>query len=119
MQRILAKLWTVFLRLLTETCVGRSYSAHPCCALQPAPNTDALGDSTSDDENLFEPKQTSTGTGTGADTSSPDALNAADSSRVAIDDSLLSKWGEPGQTEQLRNRFVTGALLHGLVGCVV
>ena len=55
-----------------------------------------------DDENLFE-------------TSNLNALDAADSSRVPLDDSLLAKWGDPGQTQQLRNRFVTGkSLLHVL-----
>lgn len=67
-------------------------------------------DDVDDDGDLFEPKRRDTGSG--ADASNPNALDAPDSSRVAIGDSLLSKWGEPGQTEQLRNRFVTGKLLH-------
>ena len=69
-------------------------------------------DEIDDDGDLFEPKKRDTGSG--ADASNPDALDATDSSRVAMGDSLLSKWGEPGQTEQLRNRFVTGKLLHTL-----
>ena len=64
------------------------------------------GDDVDDDDDLFEPKRQSMGSG--ADGSNLDALDAADSSRVALDDSLLTKWGEPGQTERLRNRFVTG-----------
>ena len=67
------------------------------------------GPSSDDDNDLFEPKKRQTASG--ADGSSPHALDTPDSSRVAIDDSLLSKWGVPGQIEQLRNRFVTGELL--------
>ena len=63
-------------------------------------------DGVDDDDDLFEPKKRDTGSG--GDGSNLDALDAADSSRVALDDSLLTKWGEPGQTERLRNRFVTG-----------
>ena len=69
-----------------------------------------------DDDNLFEPKRRDMGSG--ADGSNLDALDAADSSRVALDDSLLTQWGEPGQTERLRNRFVTGEF-RGVVSCLL
>ena len=81
----------------------------------PHPSDDEVDDDDDidDDENLFEPKRRDTGAG--ADASNLNALDAADSSRVPLDDSLLAKWGDPGQTQQLRNRFVTGeSLLHVL-----
>ncbi|KAL3145804.1 hypothetical protein ABBQ38_015181 [Trebouxia sp. C0009 RCD-2024] len=73
---------------------------------QADPNAHPSEDDVGDDDNLFEPKRRDTGSG--ADASNLTALDAADSSRVPLDDSLLAKWGDPGRTEQLRNRFVTG-----------
>lgn len=61
--------------------------------------------SDSDNDDLFAPK-TSQGGGQ-ADTNA-DAIDAPDNSRVDLDDALLAKWSEPGRTQQLRNRFVTG-----------
>jgi len=79
--------------------------------LQPPPNLDASDkeDSDDDDDALYEPRRRDSGAG--ADANSPNALDAPDSSRVAIDDSLLTKWSEAGRPEQLRNRFVTGEFL--------
>ena len=74
--------------------------------MQPDPNAHPSEDEVDNDDTLFEP--TRRDTGSGADASNLNALDAADSSRVPLDDSLLAKWGDPGQTEQLRNRFVTG-----------
>lgn len=76
----------------------------PCPELQA--DLDADASDPDNDDDLFEPRKRNSGAG--ADGSNPDALDAPDSSRVAIDDSLLTKWDEPGQAEQLRNRFVTG-----------
>ena len=61
-----------------------------------------------DDGDLFEPKPR--GSAMEADASNPDALDAPDSSRVPLDDSLLLKWSEPGAAQKLRNRFVTGKI---------
>lgn len=63
-------------------------------------------DSDEDDEgDLFaKPK----GSAIEADASNPDAVDAPDSSRVPLDDSLLLKWSESGAAQKLRNRFVTG-----------
>ncbi len=78
-----------------------------CVALQPPPNLDASDEEdVDDDDDLFEPRRRDSGAG--ADANSPNALDAPDSSRVVIDDSLLTKWSEAGRPEQLRNRFVTG-----------
>jgi len=77
-----------------------------CVALQPPPNLDASDEEDADDDDLFEPRRRDSGAG--ADANSPNALDAPDSSRVVIDDSLLTKWSEAGRPEQLRNRFVTG-----------
>ena len=78
------------------------------CLLQSDPDKHPShgADEDDDDDDLFEPKRRDTGSGAAG--SNLDALDASDSSRVALDDSLLTKWGEPGQTERLRNRFVTG-----------
>lgn len=94
------------------------FSAHPqllselseVCALQSAPSAhpdidDEVNDDEDEDDDLFAPKRRDLGSG--ADGSS---LDAPDSSRVALDDSLLTEWGEPGRTERLRNRFVSGEL---------
>ena len=82
--------------------------------MQPEPNLDASdGDNVDEDDNLFEPRRRDSGAG--ADANNPDALDAPDSSRVAIDDSSLTKWSQPGQSEQLRNRFVTGELSEPLI----
>ncbi len=78
--------------------------------LQPPRNLDASDEEDADDDvDLFEPRRRDSGGG--ADANSPNALDAPDSSRVAIDDSLLTKWSEAGRPEQLRNRFVTGEFL--------
>ena len=60
-----------------------------------------------DDGDLFEPKRRSVSE---ADDRDPDALDAPDSSRVPMDDSLLHKWSEASRAQKLRNRFVTGRL---------
>ena len=78
--------------------------------LQPPPNLAASDEEDADDDDdLFEPRRRDSGAG--ADANSPNALDAPDSSRVAIDESLLAKWSEAGRPEQLRNRFVTGEFL--------
>lgn len=78
--------------------------------MQPPPSLAASDEEdVDDDDDLFEPRRRDSGAG--ADASSPNALDAPDSSRVVIDDSLLTKWSEAGRAEQLRNRFVTGEFL--------
>lgn len=89
---------------------ARTVSDQLYVASQPLPNLDASDEEDADnDDDLFEPRRRDSGAG--ADANSPNALDAPDSSRVAIDDSLLSKWSEAGRPEQLRNRFVTGEFL--------
>lgn len=58
-----------------------------------------------DDDDLFAPMNTESRNQADNDA---DAIDAPDHSRVDLDDALLARWGEPGKTEQLRNRFVTG-----------
>lgn len=72
----------------------------PC--LQAVPANDGSG---SDDDELFAPKS---GQGREQTDNNADAIDAPDHSRVDLDDALLAKWNQPGRTEQLRNRFVTG-----------
>ena len=89
---------------------ARKVSDQLYVALQPLPNLDASDEEDADDDDdLFEPRRRDSGSG--ADANSPNALDAPDNSRVAIDDSLLTKWSEAGRPEQLRNRFVTGEFL--------
>lgn len=65
-----------------------------------------------DDEELFRPKKAagqeagSGGGGIGAGVA--DALDAMDSSRVAVPPQVLAAWRDEGAAERLRNRFVTG-----------
>ena len=66
------------------------------------PTNDGSG---SDDNELFAPKSQQAREQTD---NNADAIDAPDHSRVDLDDALLAKWSEPGRTEQLRNRFVTG-----------
>lgn len=98
-----ALLW---LALCIPPPIGGPTCSASIAAAQADPNAHPSEDDVGDDDNLFEPKRRDTGSG--ADASNLTALDAADSSRVPLDDSLLAKWGDPGRTEQLRNRFVTG-----------
>lgn len=76
-------------------------------AMQAAP---ARGGSDSDDDDdLFAPKK---GQDEAHADHNADAVDAPDHSRVDLDDAVLAKWNEPGKTEQLRNRFVTGDSYH-------
>lgn len=60
--------------------------------------------SDSDDE-LFVPRQSGRAGGGAGDAEDPEA---PDTVREAFDEASLAAWGDPGATERLRDRFVTG-----------